>query len=100
MQPSDVLQTADSKSSLWFISRNVCVVETFDPKVAERLRRLSYTTERSLVGVNHYRRQFTIPARKRRSVMRSLGIPYGKNRNRVAAGQRAAAQQPISRGQP
>lgn len=100
MQPCDVLQTTDSKSFLWPISRNVCVVETFDPKVAGRLRRLSYTTERPLVGVNHYRRQFTIPARKRRAVLRSFGISCEKNRNRVEAGQRAAAQHPISRGQP
>lgn len=83
---------------IWPLSRTMWVAEIYDPKVFQRLSKLSYTTKRFTAGVNHYRRQVGFPAIKRRSICEILGIPCEKNINRVAAGKLAAESHPVNRG--
>ena len=87
-----------SETYMWKWVDGKYLIETINPKVAEKIRKWSFSHNGPAYGVNHYRRQFLIPAKKRRLACKLLDIPYQKKPGRVKAGRQAANDHPVRRG--
>ena len=88
-----------TKAYIWKRFDNKCVIQVEDPKLAQKIKKWSFSEGGSFYGVNYFMKQFLIPASKRQFACRALKVPYEKNPNRVIAGKAAAKKNPLKRGQ-
>ena len=86
-------------TDMWQWDRSRYVIETNEPEISKRISKWAFATNGPLYGVNHYRRQFLIPAKKATLARKLLGIKHVKNSNRVRAGQQTSINHPTTRGQ-
>ncbi len=87
------------KATIWKWDNSRFIVEVFHSATVEQIKKWSFASPWPSCGVNHYRRQFFIPAKKVSLAKRLLGIKHTKNPNRVKAGKQAANNHPVRRGE-
>lgn len=91
-------KNTNSYVDMWRWDKNRYIIETNDSKVSEKISKWTFVSNGPAYGVNHYRRQFLIPANKAMLAHKLLDIKHVKNENRVKAGQQASKNHPIRRG--
>lgn len=94
---SSITRISDTVVTWKYIS-DQWIIEVFTPEAAQQIFKWSFAKVGPSFGVNHYRRQFLIPAKKIRLACKLLGHSLPKNPNRVKAGRRASTNHPITRG--
>lgn len=90
--------TKGTNFATWKINRSEWLFEVYSPELYDRMHKWSFCKPGPARGVNHFRRQFVIPAKKSKWVFKVLGIVRDKNPNRVRVGKQDAIRHPVQRG--
>lgn len=85
---NEIYFSSDRKTLLWFFYEKACRIQTSNPKVAKRIQTWSFASQVG-EGWNCPLWIFSIPLRKWRWVLKSLGMKLPrKNPNRISVGRK------------